>query len=183
MMRVCLDDLSLTLPNDSHQAEYCRIMDAWEAVEEVQPHLMRRYSARIGGNVPYAQWLAWCEDDRTTGSMLADNVPCSLYFLVNSQGEIFGSMAINHRNTHRGHLHAGIVPWHRGKGYGTAMLALALERCREMGIHRVEIAPRQGNRSAIQTILRNGGTLMEEFFDDDGILILRYAIDLRAMEI
>jgi len=80
---------------------------------------MRRYSCKDkSAPVSYAKWLAWCEDDRTTGAMLSTHVPCTLHFLVDSEDEIYGSIVINHAHTHRGHLHAGIVPWHRGKGYG-----------------------------------------------------------------
>ena len=58
--------------------------------------------------------------------MLSTHVPCTLYFALNEQREIVGSIVLNHEDTERGHLHVGIVPWHRGKGYGTAMLALVL---------------------------------------------------------
>lgn len=111
------------IPDLRHKAEYCQVMDKWEALEtNIQPELMRRYSERLGANVPFTQWLAWCEDGRTTGSMLSTQVPCTLYFLINCNNEILGSIVINYKNTHHGHLHAGIVPWHRGKGYGTIML-------------------------------------------------------------
>ena len=98
-------------------------------------------------------------------------------FLVAEGGEILGSMVINHGNTTRGHLHAGIAPWNRGKGYGTLMLRLALEKCRELGMKYVEIVPYKGNDSAVKTILKNGGTFVE-IFQDDGEESLRYRISL-----
>ncbi|KAI4453658.1 atp-binding cassette sub-family b [Holotrichia oblita] len=162
------ESLSLVIPDLSHEAEYCRIMDRWEALEtNIQPELMRRYSKKLGTNVSFARWLEWCEDDRTTGSMLEKNIPCTLYFLVNSNNEILGSIVINHANTHRGHLHAGIVPWCRGKGYGTVMLKLALSQCLKMGFQRVQIVPWKDNKWAIQTIIRNGGVLLEEFCENN----------------
>ena len=156
-------------------------MDKWEAIEKnIQPELMRRYSSKLGANVSFEKWLAWCEDDRTTGSMLKTNVPCTLYFLMNPDDAIFGSIVINHAHTFRGHLHAGIVPWERGKGYGTAMLRLALARCAEMGILRAQIVPDKSNKAAVQTILRNGGVLLEEF-RANGKRALRYEIDTTKM--
>ena len=93
-----INGLSLVIPNLSHETEYCRVMDKWEALEtNIQPELMRRYSSRLDANVPFTQWLAWCEDDRTTGSMLSTHVPCTLYFLINCNNEILGSIVINQK--------------------------------------------------------------------------------------
>lgn len=159
---------SLVLPDETHEEAYIQMMDKWESIEEnIQPELLRRYSKSLGANVSYSKWLQWCEEDRTTGSMLSTGVPCTLYFFVDDTGEIFGAIEINQKNTHRGHLHAGIVPWHRGKGLGTKMLELALEICRNMGMTSVDIVPYKTNQLAIKTILKNGGTLMDEFYEDE----------------
>lgn len=168
-----MTSLVLEIPSLIHKSEYECIMDKWEQIEEnIQPELMRR------GNTPYKKWLEYCEDDRTTGSMLSTKVPCTLYFMLNEQRKIVGSIVINHEDTKRGHIHAGIVPWFRGKGYGTAMLALALKECQKMGIREVHICPNsKENISAIHTVLNNGGYLLEEFIDDERI-IERYEIIL-----
>ena len=174
------NNLSLVIPNSNHEDEYNRIMDKWELLENnIQPELMRRYSKKLGANIPFKKWLEYCKDDRTTGSMLSTNIPCTLFFLVNESNEILGCIVMNHSITHRGHLHAGIVPWHRGKGYGTVMLNLALSKCLEMGINRVQITPRKDNLRAISTIIKNGGILIDEFYDDN-VKVLRYEIDVLA---
>lgn len=158
------NNLQLVIPGMCHEEMYTYMMDRWEATDEkIEPQLLSRYSGKMKKNVSYDRWLEWCEDDRTTGSNLSTKVPCTLYFLIENEKEIIGSIVINHGNTHRGHLHAGIVPWHRGKGYGTTMLELALEKCREMGFKSVEIVPYKGNNGAIKTILKNGGILIDEF--------------------
>lgn len=168
----------LEIPNASHEKEYVRMMDRWEALEDnIQPELLRRYSKSAGENVPYSRWLEWCEDDRTTGSMLSTGVPCTLYFLVADDGEILGAIAVNHGKTRRGHCHAGIAPWNRRKGYCTLMLKLALDVCRGKGMSEVEIVPYRENKGAVQTILNNGGTLKEEFCED-GRWSARYVIKL-----
>jgi len=52
-----INGLSLVLPNLSHKAEYCRVMDRWKALESnIQPELMRRYSKRLGANVSLFQY-------------------------------------------------------------------------------------------------------------------------------
>jgi predicted acetyltransferase len=170
--------LSLVIPNESHEAAYIEMITRWEASgDKIAPQLLSRYSGRLKQNVPYSKWLEWCEDDRTTGSSLSTNVPATLYFLMTDDGEILGSIVINHGNTKRGHMHAGIVPWKRNEGLGTILLQLALEKCREMGFERVELVPYKGNEGAVGVILKHGGVLLEEFYDD-GDLSLRYAIDL-----
>ena len=169
---------SLAIPDESHEAEYIRVMEKWEDIEtNVQPALMRWNGKNPEKRVSYAKWLAWCEDDRATGSMLATHVPCSLHFLIDGKGEIYGGIVINHANTHRGHIHAGIAPWHRSKGYGTVMLRLALLRCREMGMQSVQIVPRKNNAGAIKTIVNNGGVWLEDFCEN-GIWSSRFEINL-----
>ena len=169
---------SLVIPDASHEAEYVRVMNKWEKLEDnIQPELMRRYIKEKDEYATYAKWMAWCEDDRTTGSMLSTHVPCSLCFFINHENEICGSIVINHANTHRGHLHAGIVPWHRAKGYGTMMLRLALSHCQEMGMKSVQIVPLRDNTGAVKTILGNGGVWLEDFCEE-GIWSSRFEINL-----
>jgi predicted acetyltransferase len=74
-------------------------------------------------------------------------------------------------------LHAGIVPWERGKGYGTRMLSLALRKCVEFGFDRAVIVPRADNLGAIQTVINNGGKLVEKFIHE-GAKLVRYEIEL-----
>lgn len=158
----------LVIPDKSYEHQYTNMMDRWESIEDdIQPQLLRRYSDSQGKNVEYSKWLEWCEDDRTTGSMLSTGVPCTLYFFIDDTSEILGAIEINQKNTHRGHLHAGIEPWQRGKGLGTKMLKLALEICRNMGMTSVDIVPYKSNKSAIKTILKNGGILIDEFYEDE----------------
>ena len=165
--------LRLEIPNPTHEQEYTRVMDKWETMEDnIQPELMRR------GSVPFDKWLVLCEDDRTTASMLSTHVPATLYFLISDEQGIIGGVVVNHEDTKHGHLHAGIVPWDRGKGYGTAMLALALKECQRKGIGTVHLCPNSmDNKAAIMIIKNNGGYLLDEF-TEDGRRFERYEIVL-----
>ncbi len=173
-----MENLFLAVPNESHEKAYVDMINRWEKMEtNITPSLLGRYSNKEKSNVPYSKWLEWCEDDRTTGSMLSTKIPCTLYFLMKNSGEILGAIEINHANTYRGHLHAGIAPWNRGKGYGSIMLKLALDKCREMKLDKVEICPHKDNIGAIKTIINNDGKLIEEFYEND-ICSQRYMIEL-----
>jgi predicted acetyltransferase len=170
--------LSLVLPTPAHKPEWLRVMDRWEATGEyIAPSSLSRYSAKLGQNVTYERWLAWMEDDRTTASMLTNNIPSHLFFLVNAQGEILGATRIDREISLRGNIHAGIVPWERGKGYGTKMLALALHKCREFGFDRAVIVPRADNLGAIQTVIHNGGRITESF-SHNGEELVKFEIEL-----
>jgi predicted acetyltransferase len=152
------------------------MMDRWEATGEyIAPSSLKRYSTGLGRNVTYERWLEWIEDDRTTASMLTNNILSHLFFLMNTQREILGAMRINMEISLRGNVHMGIVPWERGKGYGTKMLTLALQKCREFGFDRAVIVPRADNLGAIQTILNNDGKLIESF-SHNGVELVRYEI-------
>ncbi len=178
-----IKNYKLVIPDETYEKQYTEMMDKWESIEDnIQPQLLRRYSKSLGENVSYSKWLEWCEDDRTTGSMLSTGVPCTLYFLIDDSKEIFGAIVVNNSNTHRGHLHSGIAPWHRSKGLGTIMLHLALDICRDKGFSNVEIVPYENNLSAIKTILYNGGKLKEKFYDN-GKTSLRFEIDLQSQYI
>ncbi len=178
-----IKNYKLVIPDETYENQYTEMMDNWESIEDnIQPQLLRRYSKSLGENVLYSKWLEWCEDDRTTGSMLSTGVPCTLYFLVDDSKEIYGAIVINSSNTHRGHLHAGIAPWHRSKGLGTIMLHLALDICRDIEFKSVEIVPYENNHGAIKTILKNGGKLKEKFCED-GKTSTRFEIDLQSQYI
>ncbi|HHU84238.1 MAG TPA: hypothetical protein GXZ23_03590 [Clostridiales bacterium] len=89
-----MTSLILEIPNETHRQEYARITNKWEQLEDnIQPELMRR------GKASYERWLEYCEDDRTTGSMLSTHVPCTLYFALNEQKEIVGGIVLNHEDT------------------------------------------------------------------------------------
>lgn len=170
--------LSLEIPDESHEQVYVEMMERWESLgEKIAPQLLGRKSGKTGENVPYSRWLEWCEDDRTTGASLSTKIPCTLYFLMEPSVGILGGVVINHANTHRGHIHLGIAPWHRNKGYGTAMLKLALDHCRRMGFESVDIVPYRGNDVVIKVIRNNGGVLRDEFCED-GVWSERYSVSL-----
>lgn len=58
------------------------------------------------------------------------------------------------------------------------MLCLALKECKRMGINKVHICPNSTeNKAAIQTILNNGGCLLNEFIEND-MKFERYEISI-----
>ena len=76
-----------------------------------------------------------------------------------------------------GHIGDGIRPSERRKGYATAMIALALEECKKLGIEKVLMTCDKNNIGSVKSIVRNGGVLENEI-EDDGHIEQRYWIQL-----
>lgn len=83
-----------------------------------------------------------------------------------------------------GHVFYQIVPSKRGKGYGTLLCHLLLEKMNEMGYEEAIISCYDTNKSSIQIITANGGKLLE-IVNGDGTKegkekkTLRYKINIK----
>jgi predicted acetyltransferase len=67
---------------------------------------------------------------------------------------------------HGGHIGYSIRPTEQRKGYATRMLALALEKARQIGLQRVLITCDQRNVASARVIQKNGGLLKNEMPSD-----------------
>ena len=111
-------------------------------------------------------------------------VPDSTYFCLDLDRNIFvGAVNIRHYLNENllfsgGHIGDGIRPSERRKGYATAMIRLALEECRKMGIRRVLMTCDKDNIGSAKSIVKNGGILENEIVNEDGVTEQRYWIDL-----
>lgn len=76
-----------------------------------------------------------------------------------------------------GHIGDGIRPSERRKGYATAMIALALEECKKLGINKVLMCCDKDNIGSAKSIINNGGVLENEV-EENGNIMQRYWIQL-----
>ncbi|MHC5061982.1 MAG: GNAT family N-acetyltransferase, partial [Planctomycetota bacterium] len=83
-------------------------------------------------------------------------VPASTYWLI-CQGRIIGTCNLRHElndflREYGGHIGYSIRPSQRGKGYGSQMLTLALEKALELGIKQVLVTCDDNNIASARVI-------------------------------
>ena len=130
-------------------------------------------------------WLDHVERYKNPETVPPDRVPTTQYIYVREQDDkIVGLIQIRHYLNeslakYSGHIGYSVVPSEQRKGYATQMLGLALEKCRELGIHRVLITCVPENEGSRRTILKNGGIYESTVFEEEkGRFLERYWIGL-----
>lgn len=132
-----------------------------------------------------ADWYDWICRAEHWGTCPAGWVPDSQYLAVRKEdGRIVGMVDIRHElNEACLNLFGGIgysVRFsERRKGYATAMLALAKEICRDLGMKKLLVSCHKENIASAKTIQHNGGVLENEVVDHrNGEVLQRYWITL-----
>ncbi|UUZ86883.1 GNAT family N-acetyltransferase [Paenibacillus sp. P26] len=110
-------------------------------------------------------------------------VPHTTYWLVNEEKKVLGAVNIRHRLNAKllnsgGHIGYGIRPSERRKGLATALLHLALQKTRELGLDQVLVVCDKGNIGSERTILKNGGVFDSEYMEPNGNIVRRFWIPL-----
>lgn len=152
------------------------MMEEWYATgEKIVPYAIRRLDYR-----DFEYYLANLEvKDDAVGL-----VPDSTFFCLDEEQDIFvGAVNIRHHLNeglllNGGHIGDGVRPSQRRKGVATQMIALALEKCRALGIERVLMVCNKDNIGSAKSIQNNGGVLENEV-EVAGVIVQRYWIDLR----
>lgn len=111
-------------------------------------------------------------------------VPCTTFWLIANDGQILGESRLRHWLTNSleyegGHIGYVIRPSDRRKGYGTRILALTLEKARDLGLNRVLLTCDTDNIGSARIIEKNGGKLASQGISPSyGKPISRYWITL-----
>ncbi|NGP44625.1 GNAT family N-acetyltransferase [Bacillaceae bacterium SIJ1] len=123
-------------------------------------------------------------NDQAKGCGLPEgHVPQSTYWLIDDEKQVLGAVNIRHELTPYlervgGHIGFGLRPSARGKGYATTMLALTLEKAKNLGLKKVLITCDFDNVASERTILQNGGRRSADEQTEEGVIIHRFWIDL-----
>lgn len=117
-----------------------------------------------------------CRDKEINGI-----VPETTFFCLDIDRDIFvGAVTVRHYLTERllnaGLIGDGIRPSERRKGYGSAMIGLALLEAKKLGINKALMCCDKRNIASAKSIMNNGGILENEV-ETGGIIKQRYWID------
>ncbi|HDR6271083.1 GNAT family N-acetyltransferase [Bacillus thuringiensis] len=171
-------NVSLLTPTTDLQEEYLDFYNEWkDSGETMIPWVITKNPANFPAMV---QELL----DAHNGINIPETwVPDSTYWLVTDNNRIVGAVNIRHRLTEHlfnagGHIGYGIRPSERRKGYATKLLALSLEKTKELDITKVLVVCDAVNTASEKTILHNGGIRDDDFTEEDGIVVRRYWIEL-----
>lgn len=161
----------LVLPDARYRASY---LEAKEALGKEGSHFLQI-------DATFEDTLRRTEDWSHGRNLPELYVPVTSYWLV--EGDTFlGMIDIRHRLTEilenvGGHIGYAVAPAHRGKGYGTFMLRLALPKAYELGIKEARITCDSTNTASRRIIEANGGTLIDERdLHDGGPTKLRFRV-------
>lgn len=168
--------LKLVKLSAAYKQQLFDMMEEWLAAEQhFSPYAIRKLDYR-----DFDYYMDNLEIKEPTDG----KVPDSVFFCLDTERNIFvGAVNIRHYLNDSllytgGHIGDGIRPSERRKGYATAMIGLALEECRKLGIRKVLMTCDSDNVGSAKSILNNGGVLENEVINEEGKPEQRYWITL-----
>lgn len=135
-------------------------------------------------SMEFDDWLQLTRNNACETTVRPDWVVSSTFFAVReSDGKIIGMVDIRHSlnaflAAYGGHIGYGVRPSERRKGYATAILHLALDYAKALGLPRVMLGCHAENTASARAILACGGVLEREFTHTDGKAVQVYWITL-----
>ena len=135
--------------------------------------------------LPYPEWVRRTQENTHPDTVHGDWVKADTFFVVRqADGKTVGMVDIRHSLDTPflakvgGHIGYGVRPSERRKGYAAAILGLALDHARELGLSRVMLSCYRDNEGSRRTILKCGGKKEREFVHTDGKSVEVYWIEL-----
>lgn len=169
--------LRLVKLSETYRMQLFDMMDEWTATgEKIVPYAIRSCDYHDFNN-----YVTELEKEETIVS--ESWMPATTFFCLDEERNILvGAVNIRHYLNdslllNGGHIGDGVRPSERRKGIATAMIGLALEECRKMGIDKVLMVCDKNNIGSAKSIRNNGGVLENEVIVD-GVTEQRYWIEL-----
>lgn len=170
--------LKLVKPDKKYKRQYIEMLEEWQLTGgKIIPYSITK---------PYEDFdnLIVEFEKEEKGILDPRFVPATtLWAYDEERDKIIGAVNIRHRLNEMllmsgGHVGDGVRPSERRKGFATQMIHLALQECREMGIHKVLMVCFKNNIGSAKSIMNNGGILENEVVYEDGRIDQRYWIEI-----
>lgn len=161
---------------NQYKKQIIEMLDEWSVLETMIPYSIRRIDYH-----DFEEYVAGFAEEKIG---IPGFVPALTYFLYDEERDkILGAAHLrlglnDHLFQYGGHLGDGIRPSERQKGYGTKLVALSLQRFKELGFDKILMVCNKENIGSAKTILKNGGVLENEVISEKGNLNQRYWITL-----
>jgi predicted acetyltransferase len=172
------EQVFLRRPSIELKEQYLSFYQEWkESGEDMVPWVISKDPSNFEAMIQFLR-------DNENEEKLPDNwVPDSTFWLVTESQKIIGAVNIRYRLTEKllncgGHIGYGIRPSERRKGYATKLLALSLDKTKELGIQNVLVVCDEGNVASEKTIVNNGGIQDTSYVEEDGNVVKRFWIHL-----
>jgi predicted acetyltransferase len=156
------DELELCLPDLKFRDAFLAFLEDYRLSGE-----QRYQELRPLAETDFAGLVRTRRDMEEGKNLEPNRVPATEYWLVRGGRDVLGVVRLRHylnaSLAHEGgHIGYDLRPGDRGKGYGTRMLALALEKARAKGFKRVMVTCDKDNLPSARVIQKNGGRLTGE---------------------
>ena len=115
----------------------------------------------------FDEWLKSVTDNISENTVNPSWVVTDTYFAFNDDNKLVGIIDLRHTLNDFlkdfGNTGYSVRPSERRKGYATEMLALILERAKEIGLDKLQLSVERSNVASVKTITRNGGVYERSF--------------------
>lgn len=167
----------LTAPELEFAEPFARFVDDYLHVGDTE-----RVSKYLDGKTVFPDYVASLRDAVRGVGIPDGRVPYATYWLIDNE-QLIGVVRIRPQLTPSaerdgGHIGYDIAPAHRRKGYGAALLGLALIEARRLGLERVIVTCLASNIPSRRVIEKCGGRFIEVVDDDEtGQPLNRYTLE------
>ncbi len=134
----------------------------------------------------FEEWLVNGENERNGVNLPKGYCKATQFICVRTEdNKVVGLLQIRHElndylANFGGHIGDSIHPNERGKGYGTQMLKLGLEKSKEIGLTKVLLTCRVENKASKRCVIKNGGVYEDTRTTPDGSATFdRYWIEIK----
>lgn len=171
------DKVLLVKPTVGLEKEYLDFYQEWKASgEDMIPWVIEK------DPTDFQEMVQFLLNNEKGNNLPEGWVRDSTYWLVNESYRVLGAVNIRHALTERlfncgGHIGYGVRPSERRKGYATKILAMSLEKTRELGIEKVLVVCDAVNTASERTIHKNGGKEDASFTEENGNVVKRFWIE------
>lgn len=136
------------------------------------------------GECSLPEFLRTCVDGADPAKLQPGLVPQTIFWMIDNEGTAVGVLRLRHPLNPRllqagGHIGYYVHPAHRGRGYATRALGLALDHLRALGVPRALLTVEPTNVPSTRVVLAHGGTPDGQAVEPNtGHVVTRYWIDL-----